>query len=197
MPTPDRELVHVTSRAEWREWLSRNHSTSPGIWLVTHTRRSGLPAPSYDDIVEEALCFGWIDSTVGKVDDTRARQLLTPRKPRSTWSAVNKERLSRLLPAGLVAPPGLAAIEIAKANGSWESLDAVERLEVPDDLKAALAEHPTARAKFDAFSASSRKIILWWIASARRPETRAARVTRTAELAEQGLRANHPESKGR
>lgn len=173
MARAERERVQVTSRAQLREWLAAHHDSSPGIWLITNKRASGLPAPSYDDIVEEALCFGWIDSTVRTVDRDRAEQLLTPRKPTSTWSASNKQRVERLMPAGLIEPAGLAAIEVAKLNGSWTLLDSVERLEVPRDLAEALAASPPARERFEAFPPSARKGILWWVASAKRPQTRA------------------------
>ena len=148
MGLDDLEKVLVTSRAQWRTWLAANADTSPGIWLVTQAGQDD-PAPTYDDVVEEALCFGWIDSTVRTRDERWALQLLTPRKPSSTWSARNKERLSRLIPAGLMTERGLRVVEVAKANGSWEILDSVDRLEVPDDLAEALDAVPAAREFFD------------------------------------------------
>ncbi len=193
----DYQRVPVSARSELRAWLATNHDRGEGIWLVTHKKASGLPAPSYDDIVEEALCFGWIDSTVRGLDDQRRMLLLTPRKPTSTWAATNKERVARLSAAGLIEEPGWAAIRVAKANGSWSVLDSVEALEVPADLAAALAQTPGAAANFDAFSSSSRKTILWWVASAKRDETRERRIATTARLAAEGIRANHPEAQGR
>lgn len=130
-----------------------------------------------------------IDSTVNRLDDERSLQLFAPRKPRGTWSASNKERVARLEAAGLLAPAGLAAVERAKENGSWNALDAVERLEEPPDLSAALDATPAAREQWNGFSPSSRKAILWWIVSAKRPETRAKRVEQTVRMAAQGLRA--------
>lgn len=189
MGLADYEQVLVTSRAQWRAWLAANAATSPGVWLVTYKRATGEPSPSYDDIVEEALCFGWIDSTVRPRDERTAMQLLTPRKPRSTWSASNKARLERLIPAGLVDARGLAAVEVAKANGSWESLDAVERLEVPDDLAAALAVHQAAAQFFAALPPSSLKMHLWWVISAKRPDTRARRIAAVVAAAQEGRRA--------
>jgi uncharacterized protein YdeI (YjbR/CyaY-like superfamily) len=189
MGVDDLQQVQVTSRAEWRQWLMANADTSPGIWLVLPRRGNGAPAPTYDDVVEEALCFGWIDSTVRTRDERFALQLLTPRKPTSTWSASNKERLSRLIPAGLMTERGLRAVEVAKANGSWEILDSVERLEVPRDLAAALDAVPAARACFDAMPAGARKQSLYWVVSARRPETRAARIARIVAAAADGRRA--------
>lgn len=196
MGLADYERVLVTSRAELRAWLEANQDRPEGVWLVTYTRGSGRPAPSYDEIVSEALCFGWIDSTVRKRDQDSNELLLTPRRPTSSWSASNKKRLVSLLAAGSVAPRGLAAIETAKANGSWSLLDSVERLEVPADLASALAEVPGARTAFDGFSASSRKNLLGWVVSAKRESTRAARIAEIARLAGLGLRAQHPESRG-
>ncbi|HEX6888244.1 MAG TPA: YdeI/OmpD-associated family protein [Candidatus Nanopelagicales bacterium] len=189
MGLDDYEQVLVTSRQEWREWLSANADSSQGIWLVTYKRASGKPSPTYDDIVEECLCFGWIDSTVRPRDEHTAMQLVTPRKPRSTWSAVNKARLEHLLPSGLMTERGLRAIEVARANGSWEVLDSVERLEVPEDLAAALDAVPAARTYFDGLPPGARKQHLWFVISAKRPETRAARIARIVEAAAEGRRA--------
>ena len=146
-------------------------------------------ADSYDDIVEEALCFGWIDSTVRGRDDQTAMLLLSSRKPRSTWSAVNKARLEHLLPSGLMTERGLRAIEVGKANGSWEVLDSVERLEVPDDLAAALDARPEAREFFDGMPPGARKQNLWFVISAKRPETRAARIEKIVAASAEGRRA--------
>ena len=188
MGVNDYEQVLVTSRAQWREWLTANADTSPGVWLVTYKRGSGQPAPTYDDVVEECLCFGWIDSTGRPRDESTGMQLVTPRKPRSTWAATNKVRIERLLEAGLMTERGLRVIAAAKANGSWTSLDAVERMEVPDDLAAGLEERPPARANFDAFPPSARKQVLWYVISAKRPETRAARIARVVAAAAEGRR---------
>ncbi|HSO04239.1 MAG TPA: YdeI/OmpD-associated family protein [Candidatus Limnocylindrales bacterium] len=189
MGLDDLDQVLVTSRAEWREWLAANADTSPGIWLVLPRRGNDDPAPTYDEVVEEALCFGWIDSTVRTRDERFALQLLTPRKPTSTWSASNKERLARLIPAGLMTERGLRVVEAAQANGSWEILDSVERLEVPDDLAAALDADPTARAYFDELPPGVRKQNLYFVISAKRPETRAARIARIVTAAREGRRA--------
>ena len=179
----DAPLVHVEDRATWRAWLEANHATARGAWMVTWRARSGRAGLEYEAAVEEALCFGWVDSTGGRVDDERGKLYFAPRKPRSMWAATNKARVERLIAQGLMAPAGLAAIERAKANGSWETLDSVERLEVPDDLTAALAAHPPADANFAAVPPSARKMLLWWVISARRPETRATRIGHVAEAA--------------
>jgi uncharacterized protein YdeI (YjbR/CyaY-like superfamily) len=182
-PSPKRNVlaslaqVYVADRAAWRQWLAANHARSPGIWLVFDKKSSRADRLAYADAVEEALCYGWIDSTLRTLDDARYVQLMTPRKPTSNWSRTNKERIERLIALGLMAEPGLASIERAKANGSWRSLDAVEALVMPDDLSAALAAAPGAADKFAAFSPSARKGYLHWINNAVRPETRAHRVS--------------------
>jgi uncharacterized protein YdeI (YjbR/CyaY-like superfamily) len=140
--------------------------------------------------VEEALCFGWIDSRPGTVDDTRTRLWVAPRKPGSGWSRANKDRITHLVAAGLMEAAGQHVIDAAKADGSWSALDEVEDLVVPDDLAAALATHPPARERWDTFSRSTRKGILQWIASAKRFETREKRIGQTAQLAQRGEKAN-------
>ena len=135
----DAPLVHADDRATWRAWLEANHATASGAWLVTWKASSGRAIDlDYEAAVLEALCFGWVDSTGGRFDDERGRLYFAPRKVRSAWAATNKARVEHLIADGLMAPAGLAAIERAKANGSWEILDSVERLEVPPDLAAAL-----------------------------------------------------------
>jgi uncharacterized protein YdeI (YjbR/CyaY-like superfamily) len=181
--------VHADDRATWRAWLEANHATSTGAWLVTWRPRSGRAGLDYEAAIEEALCFGWVDSTGGRVDDDRGKLYFAPRKPRSGWAATNKARVERLIAAGWMAPAGLAAIERARANGSWEVLDSVERLEVPDDLAAALAALPPAAANFAAFPPSARKQMLAWVAFAMRAQTRAARIRQIAESAARNERA--------
>jgi uncharacterized protein YdeI (YjbR/CyaY-like superfamily) len=181
--------VHADDRATWRAWLEANHSTARGAWLVTWRPRSGRVSLDYEAAVEEALCFGWVDSTGGSVDDERGKLYFAPRKPRSVWAASNKARVARLIGERRMAPGGLAAIERAKANGSWETLDAVERMEVPEDLAAALNVRPPAAVNFAAFPPSARKMLLGWLAMARRPETRAARIAKVAEAAARNERA--------
>ena len=189
MGIDDYEQVLVTTRQQWRDWLTENAESAPGAWVITYKRATGKPAPSYDDIVEECLCFGWIDSTVRPRDAETALQLVTPRKPSSTWAATNKARLERLIAAGLITERGMRVVEAAKANGSWSALDAVERLEVPDDLAAALDAVPSARAFFDAMPASALQQHLWYVISAKRSETRAARIGKVVMAAAEGRRA--------
>ncbi len=179
----DAPLVHADDRPTWRAWLEANHASGRGVWLVTWRSRTGRARLDYEAAIEEALCFGWVDSTGGQLDDLRTRLYFAPRKPRSPWAASNKARVERLIADGRMAPAGMAAIERAKANGSWEVLDGPERLEVPDDLAAALDGRPPAARNFAAFTPSARKGLLGWIALAVRPDTRAARVEKVAEAA--------------
>lgn len=185
----DAPQVHADDRATWRAWLEANHGRAGGAWLVTWRPGPGRAGLKYEAAVEEALCFGWVDSQGGRLDDERTKLYFAPRKPRSGWAATNKARVARLIAEGRMAPAGLAAIERAKANGSWEVLDAVERLEVPADLARALDAHPPAAANFAAFPPSARKMHLAWVATAQRPETRAARIAQIAESAARNERA--------
>ena len=183
------EKVHPLTRKEWRSWLKVNHAKSPGIWLVSYRKDTGKPCFSYVELVEEALCFGWIDSTIYKLDDERYMHLVVPRRPRSNWSKVNKGHVERLIANGLMTPAGLSKIEAAKKDGSWSKFDRVEQLAEPAELKKALRANPTAKKNFAAFSPSIKKGLIGWIESAKRPETRAKRIEITVEKASRGLRA--------
>ena len=186
MASKTAETLEPASRRAWRAWLAKHHATSSGVWLVFVKGDGNL---KYEDGVEEALCFGWIDSTARRVDDTRRSMWFAPRRPKSGWAKTNKARVEKLIAAGAMAAPGLAKIEAAKANGSWTALDSAEALEVPDDLAEALAANKKAKLAFDGFPPSARKLILWWIGSAKRPPTRAARIEETVRLAAEGKRA--------
>jgi uncharacterized protein YdeI (YjbR/CyaY-like superfamily) len=187
---PPENSVHPLSRAEWRAWLEQNHTRTQGIWLVSYKKATGKPRLEYDEAVEEALCFGWIDSKGNKLDDERSLLWFAPRKPGTGWSRLNKERVERLMAAGLMAEAGLAKIEVAQQDGSWNALDAVEALEIPPDLEAALAGYPSAGRHFEAFPRSAKRGILEWIAAAKTAGTRAKRIAETARLAEENQRAN-------
>jgi len=173
------------SRAEWRAWLAANHGDSTGVWLVVQKRRSTLPGVGYDEAVEEALCFGWIDSRVRRLDEDRFEQWYCPRRRGSIWSQPNKERVERLKRAGLMAPAGLARVETAMGDGSWGLLDEIEALVVPADLAAAL-EAAGSAGGFEGLPASARRQVLYWVSTARRPQTRAQRITAVVEAAAQG-----------
>ncbi|MBA2514164.1 MAG: YdeI/OmpD-associated family protein [Solirubrobacterales bacterium] len=185
------EQVQVESRGEWRAWLEEYASSSPGIWLVTFKKKSPSHLP-YGEVVEEALCFGWVDSQARPLDENRSQQQLTPRRASSGWSRPNKQRVEKLVAAGLMTPAGLAVIDRAKADGSWSALDDVWNLIEPEELKVALDAEPAARSRWEAFPPSARRAILEWISTAKRAETRTKRVAETVRLAAKGERANQP-----
>ena len=182
--------IHPLTRGEWRAWLEENHGRAEGVWLLTYKKATGKPRVEYDEAVEEALCYGWVDSKPNKLDDERSLLWFAPRKPGTGWSKPNKDRVAKLIAAGLIAPAGLAKIEAAKADGSWNALDAVEALEIPADLDRALAANPPAEHYWDAFPRSVKRGILEWIANAKQPETRARRIEETVRLAAENVRAN-------
>ena len=186
------EEVVAKDRAAWRRWLERHHATSDGVWLVIAKKGSGIPSVTYEESVEEALCFGWIDAKANSLDDRRYKQWMARRKPGSGWAASNKRRVERLIAEGRMAPAGLRAVQAAKADGSWTKLDGSEALEVPTNLAKALKRYPNARKHFDAFPPSARRVILQWIGTAKKAETRAKRVEETARLAEDNVRAAQP-----
>ena len=186
----DEEQVHAETRDAWRAWLEAHHGRSAGVWLVAWKKHTGRPGIPYDEAVEEAMCFGWVDSRPRRIDDDRTALWFSPRRRGSAWSRSNKERVARMEAAGRMTDAGRAAVDVARADGTWSMLDEVEDLAVPPDLAAALATRPCAREQFDGFPRSTRRAILEWIAQAKRPETRAARVGETARLAERGERAN-------
>jgi len=180
--TVDREQIEPADRAGWRAWLADNAASSPSAWVVIHRKADGPLRLTYNDAVEEALCFGWIDSTLRRLDDRRGALLFAPRRPGGTWALTNKARVARLTEQGLMTDAGQHAVERARSDGSWSMLDDIEALRVPPDLAAALAA-AGAQNGFDTQSASKRKSALWWIASARRPETRDRRIAETVQHA--------------
>lgn len=184
-----RPLLHPDSREAWREWLTQYHASVDGVWLARWTRATGGVPVSYEAIVEEALCFGWIDGLLNTLPDGRHAHLLTPRRPGSGWARSNKDRVGRLIAQGLMAEPGLAAINAAKADGSWSMQDAAEALIEPAELAAALDANPAARGQWNAFPRSPRRALIWWVMSAKRPETKARRVARVVDEAAEGRRA--------
>ena len=187
----DKEQLYCKNRQEFREWLASNHDISEGIWLVFAKTNSELTSITYDEAVDEALCFGWIDSLARGLDEDWHMRIFTPRRLKSLWSKVNKKRIERLIQEGIMTEHGLQKIERAKKDGSWTIYDAVEDLIVPDDLQQALDEKPKAKENFEAFPPSSKKNILWWIISAKRQSTRDKRIAETVTLAEENIRANH------
>jgi len=188
--------VECNDIVEWRRWLKKNHAVASGVWLVYPRKFAGHPGFSYDDMVDEAICWGWIDSRPGKVDQQFSKRFFSPRRPKSGWSAVNKERVARLTRAGRMKSAGLASARLAKENGAWNELDEVEQLVIPNDLRKELKSHPSALKNFNSFSNSNRRALLIWINSAKRPATRHKRILEVAEKAERNEVANQWKAKG-
>ena len=185
----DMKQLHVTTRDEWREWLVTNHDKSAGVWLVFYKKHSGVPSIQYGDAVEEALCFGWIDSIIKKRDDDSYLRKMTPRKPGSRWSQLNKKRVNKLIRQGLMCEPGLAKVAAAKESGLWEKLDRPEMsFEIPRELKKALAKNKKAKTFFDQLGPSYQKQFIGWIAVAKRQETKERRIKESIALLQQGKR---------
>ena len=179
--------VRARSRKTWRAWLAKHHKRSTGVWLVFPKKASGLPTVSYNDAVEEALCFGWIDGLMNPIDQTYYKQMFTPRKPKSAWAPSNKQRVERLIEQGLMTPAGLAAIDTAKANGSWDRLSAAASLVVPPELKKAIDASEKARKHWPQFTDSQRRHFLYFLATAKREETRAKRIAQIVSMAEKRM----------
>ena len=183
------EKVEVKTRSDLRKWLQAHCLQDQGVWLIKYKKPYKYYL-SYDDVVEECICFGWIDSLPRKLDAQRTMLYISPRKKGSNWSKVNKERVKKLELAELIQEAGLIKIEQAKKDGSWSFLDDVEALILPDDLKQAFSENQVAQKNFQTFPRSSKRGILEWIKNAKRPETRAKRIQETVHKAKQGIRAN-------
>ncbi|MGB1234159.1 MAG: YdeI/OmpD-associated family protein [Planktomarina sp.] len=178
------DQVEFRSRTDARAWLEANHNTAGTVWAVTYKKHTPYYL-AYGDLISELLCWGWVDSVSGRVDEDRSRLRISPRSPKSAWSSVNKTKVEEARDAGLMMPAGEAMITIAKANGMWQFLDDVERLAVPDDLEAALG---LKRPVWDAYPRSVKRGTLEWIKTAKRAETRAKRISEVAEAVAEELR---------
>jgi len=189
--------IEFRSRQAIRDWFEANHGADGAFWLITYKKHIAEHYVPYGEIVEELLCFGWVDSRTRRVDDDRTMLLVTPRKMGSTWSASNKRRVVELAKQGLLLPAGQKKIDAARKDGSWVFLDDIENLVEPADLVRALDNNKRARKYFDAFNASAKKVILLWIKTAKRKETRTTRIEETARLAALNIKAAHPEARGR
>jgi uncharacterized protein YdeI (YjbR/CyaY-like superfamily) len=179
--------LYVTDRAKWRKWLEKNHVSSAGIWLIYYKKESGKPRIAYDDAVEEAICFGWIDSIIKRIDDEKFAQKFTPRTNVENWSALNCGRVQKLKAAGLLMPAGLAKIPQSVLDGAV----AAERLTRPEpkmhpEFKKALAGNAKASAYFETLAPSYRRPYLWWTGSAKREETLKRRIAEAMALLEKG-----------
>ncbi|GAA4445429.1 YdeI/OmpD-associated family protein [Ravibacter arvi] len=173
------------NQKDWRQWLKKNHRSKQSVWVVYYTKRSKIPSISWSEAVDEALCFGWIDSTKKRIDDSSFMQLFSKRKLKSNWSKINKEKIKKLIDSKRMAKAGFESIEIAKQNGSWTILDEVEELILPNDLEEALEKYKGSKDYFLSLSKSTRKLMLGRIALAKRPETRQKRVQEVVENARQ------------
>jgi uncharacterized protein YdeI (YjbR/CyaY-like superfamily) len=178
----DLPLVQPKSRKAWRAWLEKNHAASSGIWLVYAKKHTGIPSLTYSEAVEEALCFGWIDSLVHPIDESLYKQIFTPRKDKSAWSPLNKKRVERLIADGLMTAAGMKMIELAKANGRWDAHAETDALTMPPELKKALDANASARKNWPTYTASQQKGLLRMLHDAKTPETRARRIARILDI---------------
>lgn len=185
------QTFHAKTRKEWRKWLEKNHQSEKSVWLIIYKKESDTQSVYYPEAVDEALCFGWIDSKPNKRDEHSYYQFFAKRNPKSNWSKVNKEKVAKLLEQGLIHRSGLEMIEIAKQNGTWTALDEVENIIIPDDLKKLFSKNKTALENWENFPRSSKRGILEWIMNAKKPETRQKRIEKTVSLAEKNIKANH------
>ena len=183
MAIAELKTFHPKSRKAWRSWLEKNHAKSPGIWLVYNKKSSGKSKLVYNDAVEEALCFGWIDSTMRPIDEEKYMQRFTPRKAKSGWSGLNKKRIEKMIEQGLMTQAGLDKIEEAKQNGSWESLDHIDALQLPEDFEKALAKNKKAKKNFEKFPTFTKKMFLYRINSAKTVATRKERIILCVKMA--------------
>jgi uncharacterized protein YdeI (YjbR/CyaY-like superfamily) len=185
------KTLYAKSAREWRKWLKNNHDKQKSIFLIIYHKQSNIPSVTRAEAVEEALCFGWIDAKAIRRDKESYYQTYAQRKPRSNWSKINKDLVDKLIREKRMTPAGLAKIELAKRNGSWKFLDKIEKLQLPKDFKDSISKNKKAWDFYKAFPPSSKKIILTWIDSAKRPETRSKRIAETIRLATKNERANH------
>jgi uncharacterized protein YdeI (YjbR/CyaY-like superfamily) len=182
------EIFYPGSRQEWREWLLKNHDSKQAVWLIYYKKKTNIPTVSYTEAVDEALCFGWIDSKAKPIDQEKFMQFFSKRKTNSVWSKVNKEKIERLTKEGLMTKAGMERVETAKQNGYWTILDEAEALIIPNDLELEFQKSHNAKEYFLSLSRSDKRNILQWLVLAKRQETREKRITEIVELAEQNLK---------
>jgi uncharacterized protein YdeI (YjbR/CyaY-like superfamily) len=180
-------VVSFASPREWEDWLEENHAAPSGIWIKIAKKDAGIESVRYPDVLETALCFGWIDGRREALDECFFLQRFTPRRRRSTWSRVNREKAERLIAAGKMRPAGLAEVERAKADGRWEAAyESQRRIAVPGDLQRELDARPKARAFFSQLNSQNRYAILYRLQDAKKPETRARRLANFVAMLEAG-----------
>ncbi len=177
------------NRNEWRKWLDRHHTSENDIWLVYYKKHCNKQSISYEEAVEEALCYGWIDSKVKRIDDEKYMQKYTPRLEKSNWSKSNKKRVERLVQNGRMTNAGISVIEKAKKNGSWDRLNDIDaEPEIPGDLANALDKNTRAKHNFENFAPSHQKQYLWWLKSAKKTETRKKRLLEIVKRCNKGIK---------
>ncbi|WP_317165864.1 YdeI/OmpD-associated family protein [Spirosoma arboris] len=184
----NKNIFSPANRQEWRQWLEENHSRETSVWLLFYKKSAKIATLTWAEAVEEALCFGWIDSLAKPFDEERYMQFFSRRKPKGVWSKINKANVQKLIDAGLMTKAGFDIIEVAKQNGSWTILDDVEELIIPADLAKALADKPNANAFFQKLSRSDKRNLLQWLVLAKRPETRQKRVNEIVTFTDQNLK---------
>lgn len=185
------EHFYPKTKQHWRKWLEKNHICKDAVWLIHYKKIANKPTIPWSDAVDEALCFGWIDSKGVKIDETSFKHYYCKRKPKSTWSKINKEKLKQLIAANKMNDAGLACIEIAKQNGSWTILDEVEELIIPKDLSKAFRNNKDSKKYFFSLSKSKQKYLLQWIVLAKQPQTRQKRIDEIALCAGEGKMPKH------
>lgn len=198
MPAPPRiepdykgvQTAYAPDQTAWRQWLANNHNTAKSVWLIIFRKNGETPSITYDEAVDEALCYGWIDSSIAKRDSESYYQFFARRNPKSNWSRVNKLKIEKLVAEQRLAPAGLAMVELAMETGTWNALNDVEDLIYPPDLQAAFAENPTAEANFNQFPRSAKRGILEWLLNAKQPATRSKRIAEIVTKAANNERAN-------
>lgn len=186
MSTKDAVTYYPKNSNQWRKWLIKHHLNQDGVWVILYKKQANQPTISWSEAVEEALCFGWIDSIKKTLDAERSIQFFSKRKPKSTWSKINKQKVQTLIEGGKMMPSGFESIEIAKQNGSWNLLDDVEALVIPDDLAQTFARHKGSKEYFSGLSKSIKKMMLQWIVLAKQPTTRQKRIDEIAKHASLG-----------
>lgn len=182
--------ITAQSAAEWRTWLAQNHATEKNVWLIIYHKKSDKKSVYYDEAVDEAMCYGWVDSSIRKRDGESYYQYFSQRSPKSNWSRVNKEKIARLEKEGKMAEAGRTMVRIAKERGTWDALNDVENLVIPTDMQALFDKMPAAETHWQNFPRSTKRSILEWIFNAKRPATRAKRIREAVEKAVQNIRAN-------
>ena len=183
------------SQKEWRKWLEKNHEKENAVWLINAKKDSGIASVNYPQAVDEALCFGWIDAVANKKDEDSFYQYFTKRKPKSKWSKINKAKVAQFIKEGKMASAGMAMVELAKATGTWDALNEVEELIIPDDMLKLFKKNKVAFENWKTFSRSIQRGILEWISNAKKEETRNKRIVETISLAEKNIKANQYQKK--